>query len=297
MMWQLSLGYAAGPVDALVTGLRRRNLGFGFSILGLLGGAIGALAVAVRRAQTLAEQQRQMMASVSHELRTPLAVIGSAAENLRDGTVDDAGRVREYGEMIHAESQRLTTMLDDVLRLAAGQDLRASLRLERMDVRDVVEAAVDSFQQDLRARGGTLETVVGTGPEDAPLVLADAEALRQVVENVVGNAIKYGGEPPSVTVRISRVNAPGSAEVQIAVEDRGMGIPASELRLVFEPFFRGREAMNRQIRGTGLGLSLVHRVMKAHGGTVAVESTPGQGSRFVLSLPGATAGESPGRGS
>jgi signal transduction histidine kinase len=284
-MWQVSLGYAAGPVDALVTGLRRRNVALGFSILGLLGGAIGALAVAVRRAQTLAERQRQFMASVSHELRTPLAVIGSAAENLRDGTVEDGDRVREYGDMIHAESKRLTAMMDDVLRLAAGQDLRANLHLERIDVRDVVEAAIDSFQRDLRARGGSLHTVVpdeGLGP---PLVLADAEALRQAVENVVGNAIKYGGDPPSVTVRISRQQAPGGAEVLITIEDRGLGIPTDEQRLVFEPFFRGRDPMTRQIRGTGLGLALVQRVMKAHGGRVSLESTAGQGSRFTLHLP------------
>jgi signal transduction histidine kinase len=287
MMWQLSLGYAAGPVDALVTGLRRRNLAFGFSILGLLGGAIGALGVAVRRAQTLAERQRQMMASVSHELRTPLAVIGAAAENLRDGTVEEGERVREYGEMIHTESKRLTAMVDDVLRLAAGQDLGANLRFERMDVRDVVETAIDSFQQELRARGGTLETVVRAEAEGATMVMVDAEALRQAVENVVGNAIKYGGDPPTVTVRISRVETPAGVQVQIAVEDRGLGIPRDELRLVFDPFFRGREAMKRQIRGTGLGLSLVDRVMKAHGGKVVVESAPGRGSRFVLSLPAA----------
>ena len=283
--WQLSLGYAEGPVDALVTGLRRRNLALGFSILGLLGGAIGALGLAMRRAQNLAERQRQFMASVSHELRTPLAVIGSAAENLRDGTVDDGDRVREYGDMIHAESKRLTAMVDDVLRLAAGQDLRENLRLEPMDVRDVVEAAIDSFQQELRARGGTLETVVRAEIDGPPMVMADAEALRQAVENVVGNAIKYGGDPPAVTVRISRVTSAGGADVLIAVEDRGLGIPADELSQVFEPFFRGREPMKRQIRGTGLGLSLVTRIMKAHGGSVSAESTPGQGSRFVLRLP------------
>jgi signal transduction histidine kinase len=280
--WQLSLSYRAGPVDAVVTGLRRRNVALGLSLLALLGGAIAALVVAVRRAQTLAERQRQFMASVSHELRTPLAVIASAAENLRDGTVDDGSRVREYGTMIHAESKRLHAMVDDVLRLAAGGDLEHNLRLEPVDVREVVAAALETFQPELKGRGGRVER---SEPDQAPVVAADRQALRHVLENVVGNALKYGGEAPAIAVRISHVPLASGREVQIAVEDQGMGIPADELGQVFDPFFRGREAVSRQIRGTGLGLSLVSRVMKAHGGSVSVDSTPGHGTRFTLRLP------------
>jgi signal transduction histidine kinase len=284
--WQLSLSYQAGPVDAVVTGLRRRNLGLGLSILALLGGAIAALALAVRRAQSLAERQRQFMASVSHELRTPLAVIASAAENLRDGTVDEGARVREYGTMIHAESKRLHAMVDDVLRLAAGGDLEHNLRLEPIDVREVVEAALETFQPELKGRGGRVDR---SEPEQPPVVAADRQALRHVLENVVGNALKYGGDAPAIAVRIAHVVAPSGREVQIAVRDQGMGIPADELGQVFDPFFRGREAVSRQIRGTGLGLSLVSRVMKAHGGSVQVDSTPGQGTCFTLRLPAAPA--------
>jgi signal transduction histidine kinase len=285
-VWKLSLSYQAGPVDAVVTGLRRRNVALGLSILALLGGAIAALALAVRRAQSLAERQRQFMASVSHELRTPLAVIASAAENLRDGTVDDGARVREYGTMIHAESKRLHAMVDDVLRLASGGDLEHNLRLEPVDVREVVEAALETFQPELKGRGGR---VVRSEPEQPPVVAADRQALRHVLENVVGNALKYGGDAPAIAVRIAHVAAPSGREVQIAVQDQGMGIPADELGLVFDPFFRGREAVSRQIRGTGLGLSLVSRVMKAHGGSVQVDSTPGQGTCFTLRLPAAPA--------
>ena len=281
--WRLSLAYAAGPVDAVVTALHRRNLALGFGLLAVLGGALATLLVSVRRAQALAERQRQFMASVSHELRTPLAVIGSAAENLRDGTVDEAARIREYGELIHGESKRLEAMVDDVLRLAAGRDLKDSLHLEPIDLRDVVDTAVESFQPEVRARGGRIER--RDPPAPAPVVAADPEALRQAVENVLGNALKYGGDQPEVTVSIDRVNAPEGPELRIAVEDRGIGIPAGELGQVFDPFFRGHEAIRRQIRGTGLGLALVSRVMKAHGGGVSVESRPGQGSKFVLHLP------------
>jgi signal transduction histidine kinase len=101
------------------------------------------------------------------------------------------------------------------------------------------------------------------------------------VENVVGNALKYGGEAPHVWVRVRGVGP----EVHITVEDQGMGIPRDEVDQVFEPFFRGREALDRQIRGTGLGLALVARIMRAHGGGVSVESAPGAGSTFALRLP------------
>jgi two-component system, OmpR family, sensor histidine kinase SenX3 len=146
----------------------------------------------------------------------------------------------------------------------------------------VVDTAVNAFQQEIRARGGQVER---SDPDEAPIVTADARALRHAVENVVGNALKYGGETPQITVRISRVEGPAGAEVRVAVEDRGIGIPADELDHLFDPFFRGREAMKRQIRGTGLGLSLVSRVMRAHGGGVSVESTPGRGTCFTLRLP------------
>jgi signal transduction histidine kinase len=283
-MWMLSLAYAGGPVDRLVDSVRRRNLAISFGILGVLAGAIGVLALAFRRAQRLAARQQEFLASVSHELRTPLAVIGSAAENLRDGTVEERARVREYGAMIGEESRRLTAMVDDVLRLAAGQSVGENLRLEVVDARVVVDSAVDSLQPEIQARGGRVERV---DPERAALVSADPQALRQVVENVVGNALKYGGERPAVTVRIAEVQAPDGPEVEIAVSDRGLGIPPAEMGQIFEPFFRGQEALRRQIHGTGLGLSLVARVMKAHGGRVTVQSTPGLGSSFALRLPAA----------
>jgi signal transduction histidine kinase len=276
--WRLSLALAAGPVDDIVTSLRRRNLALAFSLLTLLGGAITALVVAVRRAHALAERQRQFTASMSHELRTPLAVIGSAAENLRDGTVDEAERVREYGALIHVESKRLGAMIDHTLRLAAGGALD-ELPRRPVDVRALVESAIDSFAQEVRSRRARLEC--SYAPE-LPPVSADPEALRQAVENVVGNALKYGGDPPRVVVTVRTAGG----QVEIAVEDEGLGIPRDEVDHVFEPFFRGREALGRQIRGTGLGLALVARVMRAHGGRVSVESAPGAGSVFVLRLPG-----------
>jgi signal transduction histidine kinase len=179
-------------------------------------------------------------------------------------------------------------MMDHTLRLAAGKDLAEDLHLEPVDVRAVVDAALVSFAPELRARAAELDRHL---PAEPCLVSADREALRQAVENVVGNALKYGGAPPRLTVRVARIEAPSGPEVQITVEDEGMGIPPDEVAQVFEPFFRGRQALARQIRGTGLGLALVARVMRAHRGGVSVQSTPDQGSIFVLWLPAAEGAE------
>jgi two-component system sensor histidine kinase SenX3 len=286
--WRLALAFRAGPVDDVVTGLRRRKVALGFSILGLLGGAIAMLTVAVRRAHTLADRQRQFMASVSHELRTPVAVIAAAAENLRDGIVEGATQIREYGTMIHAESKRLHAMVDHALRLAAGgpagDGREEQPSLSRIDLGAVVAAAVESFAQELRARGGRIERRQPSAPV---MVTGDRESLRQAIENVVGNAVKYGGDPPRISLALREVQTTAGAQAEIEVADHGMGIPPDEVDQIFEPFFRGREPLSRQIRGTGLGLALVARVVRAHGGTIAVTSSPAEGSTFILRLPSA----------
>ena len=126
-----------------------------------------------------------------------------------------------------------------------------------------------------------------------PCVRGDHAALRRAVQNLVHNAIKYGGEKGPVSVRVTAEAAHGQPEVWIAIEDRGLGIPPSEKERIFEPFFRGEEAQARQIRGSGLGLSLVQRIVEAHGGRVTLESEPGRGSTFTIALPVSSAAASP----
>jgi signal transduction histidine kinase len=105
------------------------------------------------------------------------------------------------------------------------------------------------------------------------------------VLNLVQNAIKYGGEAPRIALRITAGRTSGRPEVRIAIEDHGLGIGQAEKDRLFEPFFRGEEARSRQIRGSGLGLSLVKRIVDAHSGRISVRSAPGQGSTFTIALP------------
>jgi signal transduction histidine kinase len=120
-------------------------------------------------------------------------------------------------------------------------------------------------------------------------VKADRAALRRAVLNLLQNAIKYGGDSPRIGLRVTALRGGGRPEVKIEVEDHGFGIAPSDRDRIFEPFVRGEEAQARQIRGSGLGLSLVKRIVEAHSGRINVTSTPGEGSTFVITLPAAGA--------
>jgi signal transduction histidine kinase len=128
-------------------------------------------------------------------------------------------------------------------------------------------------------------------PDALPLVLADRGALRSAIQNLVINAIKYGGPRPWVGVSARAALSRRRPEVEIRVSDRGLGIPPAEQARVFEPFYRGAAALSRQIQGNGLGLSIVRSIVDAHGGRVTLQSTPGEGSTFTIHLPVAAASE------
>ena len=122
---------------------------------------------------------------------------------------------------------------------------------------------------------------------DLPIVIGDATALRSAVQNLVANAVKYGGRDRWVGVRAQHVHERRRSEVRITVSDHGPGIPAADLPHIFEPFYRGADAIERQIQGHGLGLSLVRRIVVAHGGKVNVSTRPGAGTSFTITLPAA----------
>lgn len=295
--WRLLVAHEAGSLDAAVAHVRLRNLLLSSGILLLLTVAIGLIMGSARRAQALARQQMEFVAAVSHELRTPVAVINSAAGNLADGVVGDPGRVKTYGATIQAEARRLGETVERVLQLA-GLDAGQGAMNGVVPAEAVVRDAVEGCRSDIAQHGAAVEIDVAP---DLPGIAGDAAALRSALQNLVGNAVKYGGETPWVRVsaRAAHAGAPGRtarpAHVTIAVEDRGLGIAAEDRPHVFEPFYRGREALSRQIQGSGLGLSLVARIVDAHGGRVTLESEPGRGSRFTLHLPAAPASAQPER--
>lgn len=280
--WRLFVRHSAGSLEALVEQTRRRNLAISAGVLLLILATAAMLAQFTRRAQQLAAQQVDFVAGVSHELRTPLTVIRTAAFNLRGKLAARPDHVERYGALIQAESEKLEALVEQALRFAsvgAGHTIGAR---EPISVRDLLS-------RDLRFDNGGREGLLCVDRQIAdglPEVMGDPLALRQAIQNLVDNAVKYGAcESRWIGLQALVFWADGRPAVEIRVADRGPGIPAEEQRHIFEPFFRGRRAVHDQVHGTGLGLSLAKKIVEAHGGSIRVRSEQGKGTEFIVRIP------------
>ncbi len=281
--WKLILRHRSGSVEAAVFGLRRRNLAVSLGVLLLLAISIALIIVSAQRAQRLAELQMNFVAGVSHELRTPLAVICSAAENLADGVVEAQNQVKNYGALICSESRRLAEMVEQVLVFAAQQGGRQSRNQQLLQMADVIETALESVRAIIESSGAVIEKRLDAA---LPPVVGDAGALARCIQNLVSNAVKYGGDRPWVCIRSKTEETKTGVEVQVEVEDSGAGIEAEDLPHIFEPFYRGKA--NGGIHGTGLGLNLAREIAEVMRGRLTVRSAPDKGSCFTLHLPAAS---------
>ncbi len=280
--WQLILTHHSGSLERAVDAVRRRNLIVSFSVLGVLGASMGLLMLTTRRAERLARQQMEFVATVSHELRTPLAVIRSAAENLADGVVIERAQVRKYGELVRGEGRRLTDMIEQILEFSGIQSGERRLNACPVPIGPLVHEVVRASAA-LTGAGGITVDVDLSG--DLPPVLDDEPALGRVFQNLIANAIKYGGAGGWIGIKACRQGS----DVAVTIADRGVGIAASDQARIFEPFYRAPSVVAAQIHGAGMGLSLVRRIVEAHGGRVSVHSVPGAGAAFTVRLPAATA--------
>ena len=276
--WEMRLSHRTGSLDTIVAQSRRRNLGISLGVLGLLAASFVLVLASAERQQRLSRQQMEFVAAVSHELRTPLAVICSAGENLADGVVAEATQVKRYGSLIETEGRRLGDMVERVMAFAGISSGAQAPSHASVDVAQVIADAVDGVQHDAQDRGVTI-AVHSNGT--LPPVSGDADALRSAVQNVVGNAVKYSAGGATVDV----ASGLRGAQVEIRVVDRGLGIDGNDLPHIFKPFYRGRRAMDAQVRGSGVGLSVVRHVVDAHRGTIQVDSRPGEGTTVTIALP------------
>jgi signal transduction histidine kinase len=276
--WRLLVQHPSGSLEGAVNSARRRNLLISSSILSVLGASVGLLVLSTRRAHELARQQMEFVAAVSHELRTPLAVIRSAGENLADGIVKDQVEIRKYGDLVRNEGRRLTDMVEQILEFAGIDSGQRGFALSTVAIPPMLEDIVESQRSLLDATGIRVEYEVA---DRLPPVLGDLPALRRVFENLVTNAIKYGESGGWLGIRAR----PVGREVHVTVADRGLGIAAAEQTRIFQPFYRTPDVIAARIQGTGLGLSLVQRIVRAHGGSITVRSEPGRGSEFTVALP------------
>lgn len=281
--WQIVLQHPAGSLEAAVSRARLRNLSLSFGVLAVLAASVFLISINAQRAQRLAAQQMDFVATVSHELRTPLAVIRSAAQNLSAGVVHEPGQAKRYGDLIDAEGKRLTDMVEQVLTYAGMSDSKRPATTAPTDIVTVTRDVVASCDGLIREAGFAVDVTTPEAMADVPL---DEAAYRRALNNLIVNALKYGTDGRWLGVSVAMAAGKGGApEVQVAVSDRGRGIDAADLPHIFEAFYRGTDAKDRQIHGNGLGLSLVKGIAEAHGGRVTVQSTPGAGATFMLHLP------------
>ena len=231
----------------------------------------------MRREAHLAELRTQFVSSVSHELKTPLTSIRMFAELLQMRESNDPQQVR-FLETIVSESERLTRLLNNVLDFSRIERGQKTYRLQPAPLDEVVQSAVRTIQHPLTQQGFVLNLNVCEG---IPPVAVDRDALQQAILNLLTNAMKYSGEQREIGLRLCTEN--GSALIQVS--DRGIGIPENEQGRIFEKFYRVPIPENREISGTGLGLSLVAHIAEAHGGSIHVKSRPGEGSTFSILIP------------
>ena len=246
---------------------------------GVRDGAILVLHDLTRLRQLEAVRQ-EFVANVSHELRTPLSLIKSAAETLIDGGKDEPESLTRFLQIIDKHANRLTLLIDDLLMLSTLDSGNIRLALQSVSLAVAVQEVAD----DLRGRAHTRGVTIKNQVEPALIVQADPDRLRQVISNLIDNAIKYGRIEGEVVISARALD---SRRIEVSVQDDGPGIPAEACARIFERFFRGDKARSREQGGTGLGLAIVKHVVQAHGGEVRVESAPGAGARFSFTLPAA----------
>jgi two-component system phosphate regulon sensor histidine kinase PhoR len=241
---------------------------------------LGVVWLSVRSERRTSQLKSDFIANVSHELKTPLSLIRMFGELIATGKHKGEGSAREYAGIITRESERLTHLIDNVLDFARLERGKASYNFAEGRLEEVVERALDVCRYRLEKERLRLRTDVESG---LPVVRMDEDAMTLVLLNLVDNAVKYAGDGGEVWVGLGR--APGG--VALAVRDRGTGIAPDEQARIFERFYRAGSARARNVRGSGIGLSLVKHIAEAHGGRVEVESKPGQGATFTVFVPAA----------
>lgn len=277
--WRLGARSLGLPQEQLAA--QNFAVNFSLTILNTLALAVG-IGFALRAASKemkISQMKSDFVSNVSHELRTPLSSIRVLGEFLRSGREIEPEKLRKYGEFIETESARLAKLISNILDFANIESGQRSYDLRVGRIEDVVHEALRVYEVRLQQRGFAVDVDMPASP--LPAVSIDPDALTQALSNLIDNAIKYSGE--SRQLRIRAWHEAGS--VRVSVTDFGVGIPGDELRKIFERFHRVSTGLVHDVKGSGLGLSLVKHIVEAHGGTITVTSDVGRGSTFTLQFP------------
>ncbi len=260
-----------GVLRATFTPINRRDKGI-----------TGTIAVLqdITEQERLEQSRRQFVANVSHELRTPLTTIKSYAEALNDGALEERDLSERFVGVIRNETERMIRLVTDLLHLSRLDSNQAPLRRRQTNVHDMLDEVADRFSFQLRQKSIKAAVRVESSLGDAWL---DRDQIDQVLDNLFSNAIKYtldGGR-----IELAASQPPGTELMAISVKDTGIGIPKKDLNRIFDRFYRVDKARSRNMGGTGLGLSIAREIVKAHGGTISLESELNEGTTVTFTLP------------
>ena len=274
----LGIKFQGTTADAIA----RRWVMRSFMILGALSLLmIGGLVLTYRsvsKEMALAHLKSDFVSNVSHELRTPLALIRLYAETLELGRITTQEKKEEYYRIIRKESERLTALINNILDFSRIEAGRKEYDFRETDIAELVQNTLDAYRYQIEQQGFAFEQSIDSS---IPKVRVDREAIARALVNLVNNALKYSANEKFLGVRLYRANS----VLKLEVIDRGIGITRREQSKIFEKFYRTGDPLVHTTKGSGLGLSLVRHITHAHGGQVEVESTPGKGSKFIVSLP------------
>lgn len=245
-------------------------------------GITGTIAVLqdVTEQEKLEQSRRQFVANVSHELRTPLTTIKSYAEALNDGALEERELSGRFVGVISNETERMIRLVTDLLHLSRLDSNQAPLRRRQTNVHDMLDEVADRFSFQLRQKSIKATVRVDPGLQDAWL---DRDQIDQVLDNLLSNAIKYTLDGGSIELIAKRL--PGPPSLAISVKDTGIGIPKKDLSRIFDRFYRVDKARSRNMGGTGLGLSIAREIVKAHGGSISLDSELNEGTTVTFTLP------------
>ncbi len=275
--WKAEVGLKNTNLDELARSSFLHSAGATFLVLVVLLFGIALTIRATDREARLAQAKSNFVANVSHELKTPLSLLSLFSEILELGRVKDEEKKIEYYRIIRHESRRLNTMIDNILDFSKIEAGRKTYNFAESDMSEVIENVLSSYRYHINS-GFEIQTNI---QPDLPPVLIDRDAMAQAISNLVDNAIKYSGQVKQVSITTKSLRS----DLSIEVADQGIGIPSAEQAKIFEKFYRVGNGLVHDVKGSGLGLSLVKHIIEAHKGTISVESDVGKGSRFTILLP------------
>jgi signal transduction histidine kinase/tetratricopeptide (TPR) repeat protein len=277
--WTLEF-YQAEPriLDAFLTS--RRGIYFYMFVL-IAGILVFGLILTIRtltREMELSRMKSDFVSTVSHEFKSPLTSIRQIADMLHAGRVPSDERRQKYYDVLLEQSERLSLLTENILSFAKMEEGKRGFVFEKVDLTPLLQNILSATQDRLGSAGIRLKAEI---EESLSPLLADSSALTQAINNLIDNAVKYSGESKKVIVRA--FNEERSVVIQVV--DFGLGIQRDDMDKIFDRFYRGGDELTRTVKGSGLGLTLVKQIVEAHRGGIQVESEPGKGSVFTMTLP------------